>query len=241
MMTFDKIGEWYFITRNEKINRIIDELPQKYDEKSDKYNSEIHARHVSNSCMRQSLFSIRLPKPPSAFEAAIFIEGESMHMALQKLLGPLLKAKVEKRLVTEYGLVCSVDLMADVPIEMKTNRQFKRDIKEMYIDQLSVYLAALKKRKGVIIIIWMNNAREVKNKKLMNARRRIEAYNVYLTQKEYDKAVDDTKHKFFLLKKAINVQDVLEGASLLKPIKYDEKLSYLCRYCKWREECDKVD
>lgn len=260
MKTRRLTSHWLTITPNDKINAIIDKLPSEYDEHNKEYAKDIHTTHITNSCMRQSYFNITSPKPTTAQEAKNFIVGEAQHVILQRLLGPILKAEAEKRILTEIkngdyvGIVSRIDLLSpDGPIELKTNSSFKRTIKQYYLDQIKLYCAATNKRKAVLIIIWQNAAREIADPRLrqvelngdeqagestLQAARAIEAYDVKFTEQEMQRAKTNIENRFYELTSGLIKKD----PAALTAVKHDKILRFKsCTYCKYKQECDEAD
>lgn len=242
------MAHWLSITPNHEINKLIDKLPSTYDKQTSDYNNDIHTTHVTNRCLRESYFKITNPKKTNSFEAKSFIVGEAQHIVLQKLLGPLLKAEVEKRVLTEMkngkyvGIVSRIDMLTDdAVIELKTNGSFKRSIKQYYLDQIKLYLAATNKTRAILIIIWQNAAREIVDPRLgtsIKAARMIESYDIKLTKQELADEYKKIENNFYKLTNALIASD----PSKLFAIKQDVNLRKVaCGYCKYKRECDEVD
>lgn len=240
-----RLQHWFTIRPNHKINALIDKLPILYTNQSKEYHKDIHTTHVTNVCLRQSYFSITDPKPPSALEVGFFIVGEAQHVILQRLLGPLLKAEPEKKLLLEIkngdyiGIVCRVDMLADFgPIEIKTNRSFKRKIKDYYLEQIKAYCVATKKRKAVLIIIWQNAPKEIVDNRLANAKRAIEAYDFIMTEREMAYEYSKIKSRFVDLTNGLRAKNPRQ----LRAVKHDKLLRLtVCGFCKYKKPCDQAD
>ena len=254
MRTKQIVAQWLEITPNKRINELIDKLPSIYDNQSDEYGKDIHTTHVTAECLRESYFRIVSPKRTTSREAKSFIIGEAQHVILQRLLGPLLKAEPEKRILTEIkngryvGIVSRIDMFAEPSellqdgaiVEIKTNSSFVREIKAYYLKQIRLYMAATGKQNAVLIIIWQNAAREVseKYKKMVSATRHIEAYDIKLTKAELEADYERYKARYFDLTNAL----IAQKPAQLFAIKQDVNLrKTACKWCKYKKECDSVD
>lgn len=251
-MKKQEIANWLEIKPNEKINELIDKLPDMYDSKTSEYNNDIHTTHITAECLRQSYFRITIPKPTTSIEAKNFVVGEAQHTVLQNLLGPLLKTEVEKKILTEIkngqyvGIVSRIDMYADKSeyfeggvIEIKTSQSFKREIKQNYLRQIKLYMAATNTRKALLIIIWQNAQMQTdENGESVHAVRHIDAFDVTLSKKELENAYEDYKKKYYEL------TDSLLGKTPEKlfAVKQDINLrKTVCRWCKYKAECESLD
>ena len=132
-------------------------------------------------------------------------------------------------------------LSDDAVIELKTNRSFKRKIKDYYLEQIKLYCVATQKRKAILIIIWQNAAREIADERLQTtkiAARAIEAYDIKFTQYEMQVARKQIEKRYFDLTTAL----INKTPQTLRAVKHDELLRKItCGYCKYRYECDQAD
>lgn len=244
--------QWLEIKPNERINKLIDKLPEIYTNQSNEYGKDIHTTHITAECLRQSYFRITRPTKTTSREAKAFIVGEAQHVIMQRLLGPLLNAQSEKRLMTNIkngryvGIVSRVDMLAGdsehIPngavVELKTNSAFNRQIKDYYLKQIKFYMAATGKLNAVLIIIWQNSAKEVIDNKLHDATRMIEAYDITITADELKQETKNFEKRYFELTNALIAQD----ASTLFAVKQDVNLrKIVCKWCPHKKICDEID
>jgi len=118
-------------------------LEKRFEERGDKI-------HVSELilCLRLSYFRRRKPKPPTERELSFYLDGARRHEIIEMLYGEASEVKIEKG-----GIVGTVDILDDYPVEFKSTRVYKgENFPEHYLRQIAFYMVLLGKREGRFII-----------------------------------------------------------------------------------------
>ncbi|MEM3594376.1 MAG: PD-(D/E)XK nuclease family protein [Candidatus Jordarchaeaceae archaeon] len=185
--------------------------------------------HVSDLvyCLRKSAFQKLDPTPVDDTSLSFFTAGKGHHDILEDLHG----AEKEKEIWFE-NIVGHVDLLDGEPIEIKTTRSFRREIKQHWIKQLAYYCAMLNKTEGKLIILYLFPKRQKKQEDNKETNLNlIETYKVRFD--DLSVILQDLLERRNLLLKALDAKD----PQLAPPVSEEEK--WLCRVCPYKEECKK--
>jgi len=121
-----------------------------------------------------------------------------------------------------------------VPIECKTTRSFKRDIKSHWIRQLAYYCAIENKPAGKLIILYLFSQRATK-KNPNPSPDMIETYNIEFPDIEAVRR--DLLERRDAFVKALDAKN----PALAPNVRSDPENSWLCRNCQYRTECDALE
>ena len=163
-------------------------------------------------CLREAYFRRVSPKPLTEDQLSFFLDGSRRHEALQYLSG----VECEKP-VRGLGIVGTVDIFGNVPIEFKTTRG--SGIPKHYLKQLGYYCVLSGSQSGILVIQRLNNRDNPP----------FEFYRIEYTRDELLEMAGEIVHRRTILEKALK-----EGSPEGLP-KSEE--SWKCSRCLWRDEC----
>ena len=197
------------------------ELKNKFLKKlNEHYNSSSNSRpgiHVSDLiyCLRQSFYRKNYPKPHSTKTLQFFVDGARRHEALQELLGVDSEVKVKK-----FGVVGSIDILTNYPVEIKTTRA-KNVLPSHYFKQLGYYCIMCGVSEGYLIVQRIN----CKNNNPW------EFYHIQWNKEEITKLENELREKAKLFSEAMENKN-----PCLLP-KIEQSMRWKCRYCSYQNEC----
>jgi len=184
------------------------------------------------TCMRKVWFSYKKPKDTDPATLKIFHAGNILHDFVTdvlkseknndiELVGTEVPFKVEIEDFLISGRIDNMILIKDknekVVVEVKSTKDVGR-VKEphqSYVTQLQLYLHSLEIKKGVLLYVQKDNLKS-------------KSFNVEYSEVEAKRILARFKKLHHHLK-----NDIVPDAEAKK---YPE-LSWLCRYCDYREEC----
>lgn len=171
--------------------------------------------HVSDLvyCLRGAFFRKVCPVPFTERQLGFFVDGARRHRVLQGLLDVEFEVPVEK-----FGVVGSVDVLLDLPLELKTTRA-KVSLPDHYFRQLGYYAVLLGVEGGYLVVMRLNS--EVP----------WEFYTVGWSGEEMKKMSDEMKVRADLLRTALAKKNV-ECLPKCEP-----SMGWKCRYCLYRDRC----
>lgn len=170
--------------------------------------------HVSDLvlCLREAYFRKVCPKPPSETQLMFFLDGARRHSALESLSDVRTEVEVEG-----MGVVGTVDMLGNCPIEFKSTRAAKA-LPDHYFKQLGYYAALTGSSQGILAVQRLNKRESP-----------FEFYSV-----EYD-AVDIDGLKRDMSVKRASLESALESNST-EGLPMTEE-SWKCENCLYRAEC----
>lgn len=198
------------------------------NEQFSKPRPEIHVTDLVY-CLRQSVYRKLTPKPNGERELSFFSVGRGHHGILQGLHGS--ESEVEREW---QSIRAHFDLLDRVPIEIKTTRSFRRDLKAHWIRQLAYYLAIENTPSGKLIVLYLFPRRGTKDNRSTSPDL-IETYEV--TFRDLHEIRQDLLKRRDLLQNALNARN----PALAPAVRGDPDNSWLCRNCQFRYECDTLE
>ncbi len=211
-------------------NKLIDNfLLREYKPKSigRYYPSEI------GGCIRKTWFSYKNPKKVKAELMRIFEAGNMLHEFVSEvirseknpeveLIKDELPVKIEGKDFTISGRVDNIVLVKvngeQVLIEVKSVKFFPVKPQKQHITQLQLYMLATNIHKGIILYIEKDN----------------------LQTKWFDVDYDEKKAESIIEKFSILDKSLKEDKMPMAEAKQNQEIIWMCRYCDWKEECDKA-
>lgn len=171
--------------------------------------------HVSDLvyCLRGAYFRKVAPLPFTERQLGFFVDGARRHRVLQDLLDVNFEVPVEK-----FGVYGSVDVLLDLPLELKTTRA-RASLPDHYFRQLGYYAVLLGVDGGYLVVMRLNS--EVP----------WEFYSVGWSGVEMEKMVDEMKTRASLLRRA------LASKSVECLPKCDSTMDWKCKYCLYSDRC----
>jgi len=208
---------------------ILEEL---YKSLYEEYNKPRPGIHVSDItlCPRESCFRVLQPRELTNTDLNFFTSGRAIHEALQSLLRKYPnRFEIEKEI--KYGdIVGHIDLFDKdyhIPIEAKSARVKTMDKpKPHYIRQLEAYMAITDADTGIILVQCLLNYEE----------NPFVEFEHKMTKKQRNKVLEQLQLDATILKIGLAQQD----ASLVRHINYDNELNWKCRFCTYKEPCEKM-
>ena len=185
----------------------------------ERYNNDVRGGvHISDLtyCVRQSFFRKVNPQPHSLKTLQFFVDGNSRHSALQSLLGLRSEVSVER-----FGVRGTIDILSDVPIEIKTTRAANA-LPDHYFKQLGFYAVLCGVSEGYLVVQRINCGDDGAP---------WEFHHVEWSVDEMEKLECELKEKSRLFRQALVSGDV----SLLPCL--DSSMRWKCRYCLYSKEC----
>lgn len=191
------------------------------------YPSEI------GSCIRKTWFSYKQPKKAKAELIRIFESGNMLHEFIAdvieseknpevELLRKEMPIRLEEKEFIISGRADNLVLIKikseQVLVEVKSTKFLPEKFNEQHEMQLQLYMHAINVHKGMILYIQKDN----------------------LQTKEFDVKLDMNKvnkilEKFKKLHEALKENKMPEAEA-----KFNQDIAWMCRYCDWKEECDKA-
>lgn len=171
--------------------------------------------HVSDLvyCLRGAFFRKVCPVPFTERQLGFFVDGARRHEVLQGLLDVKFEVAVEK-----FGVRGSVDILLDLPLELKTTRA-RVSLPDHYFRQLGYYAVLLGVDGGYLVVMRLNS--EVP----------WEFYTVGWSGEEMKKMMEEMKTRAELLRSALAKRDVV-----CLP-KCGPLMEWKCKYCLYRDRC----
>jgi len=197
-----------------------DNLKQKFLKKLDeKYNvySQRKGVHITDLtyCLLQSFYRKTNPKPHNIRTLQFFVDGARRHEALQELLGIESEVYVKK-----FGVVGSIDILLEFPVEIKTTRA-QKNLPPHYFKQLGFYAVLCGVKEGYLIVQRINCKNNVP----------WEFYHIQWDNREIEDLERELRDKANLFANALK----LNNANSLP--KLDSSMQWKCRYCLYTKEC----
>jgi CRISPR/Cas system-associated exonuclease Cas4 (RecB family) len=204
--------------------RLIDNLNILYN----KPRSEIHVSDLCY-CLRQTIFRKISPRSNSEKELGYYSSGQAIHFVLEGLHG------AEREVEREFeGVKATIDLLDDVPLEIKSTRSFKRDIKSHWVRQLAYYAVIEGKSEGKLIIMYLF-PRQPTKKSPDASPGMFETYNVSLP--DATRVLHEFRERRDTLQKGLDAKD----PSLVPGVRGDPEMGWLCQNCQYRGECETLE
>lgn len=171
--------------------------------------------HVSDLvyCLRGAYFRKVSPVPFTERQLGFFVDGARRHRVLQGLLDVKFEVPVEK-----FGVRGSVDILLDLPLELKTTRA-RVNLPDHYFRQLGYYAVLLEVDGGYLVVMRLNS--EVP----------WEFYSVRWSGLEMEKMSDEMKTRASLLRGA------LANKSVECLPKCGSTMDWKCKYCLYSDRC----
>src|SRR5688572_10887289 len=207
-------------------------LEQLYESLYEEYNKGRDGIHVSDItfCPRESCFRQLDPKPVTNTQLNFFTSGAAIHAALQSLVKKYpdrFEIEKEAKLGNVVGHIDLFDTQNHIPIEAKSARvKTIEKPKAHYIRQLEAYMALTNADTGIILVQCLMN---YENNPWVE-------FEHKMTKKQREKVLDQLKMDATILKIGLAQKD----ASLVRHIFYDNELNWKCRYCPYKEPCEKM-
>ena len=208
---------------------ILEEL---YKSLYEEYNKPRPGIHVSDItlCPRESCFRVLQPRELTNTDLNFFTSGRAIHEALQSLVRKYPKRfEIEKevKMGDIVGHIDLFDLDNYVPIEAKSARVKTMDKpKAHYIRQLEAYMALTGADKGIILVQCLLNYEE----------NPFVEFEHTMTYDERHKVLEQLRMDAKILQIGIAQQD----PSLVRHINYDNELNWKCRFCTYKEPCERM-
>jgi CRISPR/Cas system-associated exonuclease Cas4 (RecB family) len=204
--------------------RLINNLNTLYS----KPRSEIHVSDLCY-CLRQTMFRRISPRSNGEKELGYFSSGQAIHFVLEGLHG------AEREVEREFeGVKATIDLLDNVPLEIKSTRSFRRDIKSHWVRQLAYYAVIEGKSEGKLIIMYLFPKQPTK-KNPDASPGMFETYNVAFP--DVEQVLHELRERRDILAKALDAKD----PSLVPGVRSDPEMGWLCHNCQYRCECDTLE
>ena len=194
-------------------NKFLDDLKAKMDQEDEDRLGEIHISDLTY-CLLKAYFRRKgYVKEESRESLMVKSIGKSFHEFFE-----VLKGYVREYEVKRYGVVGTIDMFKDYPIEIKTGRKNIKsieDINKSYIRQIAYYCLLTNKTTGFLIYIYVVKA------------------SIKIFKLDYKDVLESYKKEFFerleKLKKALKDDD----PSILENSNWD----WECQACPFRNIC----
>jgi CRISPR/Cas system-associated exonuclease Cas4 (RecB family) len=178
---------------------------------------------------RRAYFRIKHPEVmPTEEEVGRYIAGRGHHHVLEVLAALPEYREVE---VAWNGIEGHIDVFEDAPVEIKTTRALRvasaEEIKREYpfwIRQLGYYCAMTGKRKGRLVVFYLNVPTNSKNK--IGLIPRLSVFEVEFRD------LEEIKREMSRLKEALQMALDTDDPSGLEPCP-----SWMCEDCRFAEMC----
>jgi len=211
-------------------NKLVDQyLLQEYKPKQigRYYPSEI------GGCIRKTWFSYKKPKQVKAELMRIFEAGNMLHEFISavirseknpevELLQEEMPIKIEEKDFMISGRVDNLILVKisdeKILVEVKSTKMLPQYYNKQHEMQLQLYMHATEVHNGMILYIQKDNLKT-------------KWFDINYNEKIIKKIVE----KFGMLDKSLK-QDKMPEAEA----KLNSEISWMCRYCDYKEDCDKV-
>ena len=175
--------------------------------------------HVSDLvyCLREAYFNRVSPQPPTETQLGFFVDGARRHEALQALGIGVSEAAVER-----FGVHGRVDILNEVPIELKSTRA-RQGVPNHYVRQLAYYCVLTMQHVGFLVI-----------QRLLPGAQPWEFWRVEFNIDDIDAYENDLQYNRDLLRDALDRND---PGSLSRLCDED---AWKCRNCQHRQKCEDV-
>ncbi len=186
------------------------------------YAQKREGTHVSDLvlCIREQVFRNIEPMPIDEKDLVAYALGEGAHVALEKLAEK--GGGIAEREIKLNGVIGTIDVFDNVPIEIKTTRAEDDTPRPYHIKQLTYYMAMTNSNVGILLYLMVNDYEKpfrfrtitLSDAELSEARKEIE-----------------TRSKFF------NAALAAKDPFIAPHVKKNSDLMWKCQYCKYREKC----
>lgn len=208
---------------------IVEVLKESLFEEYSKERTGIHVSDIT-LCPRESCFRRLDPKPLTMTDINFFSSGRAIHEALQSLVAKYPDRFEKEKEIKYNGIEGHIDIFDKtyhVPIEAKSARVKKMDVpKEHYIRQLEAYQAITDSETGIILVQCLLNYED----------NPFVEFTHTMTKEQRHDTLLKLQADAILLKESIAMKD----PSIARHVAYDESLNWKCRFCAYKEPCEKM-
>ncbi len=203
-----------------------------YESLYEEYSNPRKGIHVSDItlCPRESCFRTLQPRKLTNTDLNFFTSGKAIHEALQSLIKKYpdrFEIEKEVKLGDIVGHIDLFDKEYHIPIEAKSARvKTMAEPKAHYLKQLEAYMALTGADKGIILVQCLLNYEE----------NPFIEFEHIMTEDQRKATLEQLKEDATILKVGIAEQD----PSIVRHIFYDETLNWKCRYCPYKDPCEKM-
>lgn len=191
------------------------------------YPSEI------GSCIRKTFYSYKMPRATEAELLRVFEAGNRVHEFITDVLRSEKTPEVEllerempiEIIQKEFIISGRIDDIVLVKIndekylvEIKSTKWLREEPQKAHLSQLQLYMHAIGIHKGILLYVQKDNLQS-------------NYFELQYNKEETEKIIERFGKLHHFLKTGI-----LPEAEA----KLDEETNWLCKYCSWREECEKA-
>jgi len=215
------MSKWWPLKRTENpllVQKLVDGLSRRQE-------TGRTGIHVSDLvlCLRRAYYSKVSPRQPTVETLSYFVDGSRRDLVIKGLLGTRV-GPMEKDGI--WFTPDSVDEAGD-PIEIKTTRAAE-GVSAHYVTQLTYYMVLMKRNRGRLLI------QRVGYKRVGPP---FEAYEFEFEGGEIQRHRREMLERRDLFSKALDQRD----PTLVPSVRSDPAQNWLCRGCRWNEECEVID